>query len=58
MHITFAQSSGQVDAMFSGSGIPGSMIVLYELKQQRFFANFKKDDARVQRVIPSQSRIN
>lgn len=51
-------SAGEADAMFNGPGISGSMITIHQLKQQRFFANFRKNDARVQRVIPSQSRIN
>jgi ABC-type phosphate/phosphonate transport system substrate-binding protein len=52
-------SSGEVDAMFNGPGIAGSMIVIHRLKQQRVFvANFKKDNTRVQNAIPSQNRIN
>jgi len=51
-------AAGTVDAMFTGPGISGSMITLHELKQQRFFASFKKDDARAQRMIPSQTRLN
>lgn len=51
-------AAGEVDAMFSGSGIPGSMMVIHSLKQQRFFANFKKPDAQVQRLVPSQSKLN
>ena len=51
-------ASGEVDAMFTGPGIPGSMTVIYELKLQRFFADFKGADARVQHAIHSQSRFN
>ena len=51
-------AAGEVDAMFSGSGIPGSMMVIHDLKQQRFFANFKKPDAQVKRLVPSQSKLN
>jgi hypothetical protein len=51
-------ASGQVDGMFTGPGIPGSMMVIHDLKMQRFFANFKEVDARVQHVLSTQSRIN
>ncbi len=51
-------SSGEVDAMFTGPGIPGSMMVIHDLKLQRFFANFKGVDARVQHVLSTQTRIN
>jgi ABC-type phosphate/phosphonate transport system substrate-binding protein len=51
-------ASGDVDAMFSGPGIPGSMMVIHDLRLQRFFANFKEVDARVQHVRSTQSRIN
>ena len=51
-------ASGEVDAVFNGPGIPGSMMVIHDLKLQRFFANFKGSEARVQYVAPSQSRIN
>ncbi len=51
-------ASGEVDAMFTGPGIPGSMMVIHDLKLQRFFANFKGADARVQHAVHSQSRIN
>ena len=51
-------ASGEVDAMFNGPGIPGSMMVIHDLKLQRFFANFKGVDTRVQHAIYSQSRIN
>ena len=34
-------ASGEVDAVFNGPGIPGSMMVIHDLKLQRFFANFK-----------------
>jgi len=47
-----------VDAVFNGPGIPGSMMVIHDLKLQRFFANFKGNEARAQYVAPSQSRIN
>ncbi|MBE0557180.1 MAG: hypothetical protein IH628_08100 [Proteobacteria bacterium] len=51
-------ATGEVDAMFNGPGIPGSMMVIHDLKLQRFFANFKGVDARVQHAVHSQSRIN
>ena len=51
-------ASGEVDAMFYGPGIPGSMMVLHDLKLQRFFANFKAVDVRVQHAVHSQSRPN
>jgi ABC-type phosphate/phosphonate transport system substrate-binding protein len=51
-------ASGKVDAMFTGPGIPGSMMVIHDLKLQRFFANFKAMDARVQHVFSTQNRIN
>lgn len=51
-------AAGKVDAMFTGPGIPGSMMVIHDLKLQRFFANFKGVDARVQHALSTQSRIN
>jgi ABC-type phosphate/phosphonate transport system substrate-binding protein len=51
-------ASGKVDAVFNGPGIPGSMIVIHDLKLERFFANFKGSEARVQYMAPSQSRVN
>jgi ABC-type phosphate/phosphonate transport system substrate-binding protein len=56
--VTQMVASGEVDAVFSGPGIPGSMMVIHDLKLQRFFANFKGIDARAQHAAPSQSRIN
>lgn len=51
-------SAGAVDAMFDGPGIPGSMMVIHQLKQNRFFANFKKPEVHARPLMPSQSRVN
>ncbi len=51
-------SSGEVDAMFNGPGIPGSMIMIYHLKQKRLFSSFKMDDSRVQQATSPQSFLN
>ena len=56
--VTKMVASGEVDAVFNGPGIPGSMMVIHDLKLQRFFANFKGVDARVQHAVSSQSRVN
>ncbi len=44
-------ASGKVDAMFSGSGIPGSMIVIDRLKGKWFSAGFKGRDSRIQQAM-------
>jgi len=51
-------SAGEVDAMFNGPGIPGSMMVIHQLKQQRFFASFKRDVVHAVNRIPPQNQVN
>jgi ABC-type phosphate/phosphonate transport system substrate-binding protein len=51
-------ASGEVDAMFNGPGIPGSMITIYHLKQNRLFSSFKQEGSKVQQAMSPQNRIN
>ena len=41
-------SEGQVDAMFSGSGIPGSMLTIYRLRLKQSLTGFKPKESKIQ----------
>lgn len=43
-------SAGEVDAMFSGSGIPGSMFVIHRLKLRQAFKGFKPKESIIQQA--------
>lgn len=43
-------TEGQVDAMLSGSGIPGSMFVIHRLKLKQALAGYKPKATRVQQA--------
>ena len=51
-------SSGEVDAIFNGPGIPGSMMVIDGLRERWFSAGFKAGDARMQQAMTSDRRWN
>lgn len=51
-------SAGEVDAMFNGPGIPGSMMVIHQLKQQRFFTSFKRTVVHAGNLFPPQNQVN
>ena len=51
-------SSGEVDAIFNGPGIPGSMMVIDELREKWFSAGFKAGDSRIQQAMTSERRWN
>jgi ABC-type phosphate/phosphonate transport system substrate-binding protein len=56
--ISRMMSAGEVDAMFNGPGIPGSMMMIHQLKQYRLLASFKKAEGNARPLMPSQNRIN
>ncbi|MDA8124010.1 MAG: hypothetical protein M0009_02310 [Deltaproteobacteria bacterium] len=43
-------TEGQVDAMFSGSGIPGSMFVIHRLKLKQALTGYKPKATRIQQA--------
>jgi ABC-type metal ion transport system substrate-binding protein len=45
--VTKMLSEGQVDAMFFGTGIPGSMFVIYQLKLKQSLMGFKPKESRM-----------
>lgn len=49
--VTKMFSAGQVDAMFSGSGIPGSMFVIHQLKLKRALMGFAPKESRIQQAM-------
>jgi hypothetical protein len=51
-------SSGEVDAIFNGPGISGSMIVIDSLRDKWFSAGFKARDSRMQQAMTSDMRWN
>jgi hypothetical protein len=51
-------ASGEVDAIFNGPGIPGSMMVIDGLRERWFSAGFKARDTRVQQAMTSDKRWN
>jgi len=51
-------SSGEVDAIFNGPGIPGSMMVIDGLREKWFSAGFKSGDSRMQQAMTSDRRWN
>jgi ABC-type phosphate/phosphonate transport system substrate-binding protein len=51
-------SSGEVDAIFNGPGIPGSMMVIDELRERWFSAGFKAGEAKMQQAMTSDKRWN
>jgi hypothetical protein len=51
-------ASGTVDAMFNGPGIPGSMIVICNLRQNRLFSHYQKEEPHVRQAMASQTRVN
>lgn len=51
-------SSGEVDAIFNGPGIPGSMMVIDGLRERWFSAGFTAGDTRVQQAMTSDRRWN
>ena len=44
-------SSGEVDAIFNGPGIPGSMMVIDGLREKWFSAGFKAGDSKIQQAM-------
>lgn len=54
-------SSGQVDGVFTGPGIPGSMMTIEGLKEKWFSAGFKTGDSKMQQArqaTTSGKRLN
>ncbi len=51
-------SAGEVDAMFNGPGIPGSMMVIDELREKWFSAGFKAGNSRIQQAMTADRRWN
>jgi hypothetical protein len=51
--VTKMFSAGQVDAVFSGSGIPGSMFIIHQLKLKRAITGFKPKESRIQQAMNS-----
>ncbi len=51
--VTKLFSEGQVDAMFSGSGIPGSMFTIHHLKLKQLLAGFKPKESKIQQAMVS-----
>lgn len=51
-------SSGEVDGMFAGSGIPGSMITIDHLKVKWFSAGLKARDSGRQHAVASDRHLN
>ncbi len=43
-------TEGQVDAVFSGSGIPGSMFVIHRLKLKQTLTGYKPKETRIQQA--------
>jgi len=51
-------SSGQVDGVFTGPGIPGSMITIESLKEKWFSAGCKTGDPKMQQAMTAGRRMN
>lgn len=51
--VTKMFSEGQVDAMFSGSGIPGSMFTIHRLKLKQSLTGFRPKESNIQRAMVS-----
>ena len=51
-------SSGEVDAIFNGPGIPGSMIIIDGLRERWYSAGFKAGDTRIQQAMTAEKRWN
>jgi hypothetical protein len=51
--VTKMFSTGQIDAMFSGSGIPGSMFIIHQLKLKQAMTGFKPKESRIQQAMLS-----
>ena len=51
--VTKMFTARQVDAMFSGSGIPGSMFIIHKLKLKRALTGFKPKETRMQQAMIS-----
>jgi ABC-type phosphate/phosphonate transport system substrate-binding protein len=51
-------SSGEVDAILNGPGIPGSMMVIDGLRERWFSAGVKAGDVKVQQAMTSDRRWN
>lgn len=47
-------SEGQVDAMFSGPGIPGSMFVIYQLRLKQTLAGLRPQESRMRQAMLSR----
>lgn len=50
--------SGEVDAIFNGPGIPGSMMVIDGLRERWFSAGVKAGDVTMQQAMTSARRWN
>ena len=46
-------TAGQVDAMFSGSGIPGSMFIIHRLKLKQTLAGLKPKESGIRQAMNS-----
>ncbi|MHB8909968.1 MAG: hypothetical protein ACYDAA_13940 [Syntrophales bacterium] len=51
-------SSGEVDAIFNGPGIPGSMIIIDGLRERWYSARYKAGDTRIQQAMTAEKRWN
>jgi len=44
-------SAGKIDAMFSGTGIAGSMITIHRLKVKQMFAGYRPANEKIQQAM-------